>query len=88
MSPFTQCSSMLFTSRGWGSSHTLNTFSLLTNPNPEFVDCKLFRACRMSPWAVKMMASRPSLVVATPSFSTTSISRIMICYVPLSLGVA
>ena len=31
----------------------------MTTENPEWVDCKLFRALRMSPSAVKMRASKP-----------------------------
>lgn len=41
---------------------TLNTFAADTWLNPWAVDCKLLRACLMSPCAVKTMASRPSSV--------------------------
>ena len=45
----TQCPNMSLMRRGCGSSHTLNTLDDLTNPNPSWVDWRLFSACLMSP---------------------------------------
>ncbi len=45
-----------------GHQLTLKTFSRVTIPKPAHVDCKLLRACLMSPSAVKSTASRPSSV--------------------------
>ena len=72
MSDFIQWSSMSFISKGWGSSHTLKTFSDFTKPKPSWVDCRLLRACLMSPWAVKTTASRPSLLYSMFSALQTS----------------
>lgn len=44
---------------------TLKTFSWFTKRNPVNVACKLFNACRMSPSAVKMVASSPSGIYGT-----------------------
>ena len=60
MSAFSHDEMMLRTVTGCGRSHTLNTASGLTKPNPECVDCRLLMACRMSPSAVKTIAARPS----------------------------
>lgn len=45
----THSNNISFTSRGCGSSQTLNTFVLSMCLKPFHVDCKLFNACRMSP---------------------------------------
>ena len=52
------CKTFLITSM-FGTSQTLKTYSLLIAPNPVNVACKLLIACRMSPSAVKIIASKP-----------------------------
>ena len=47
---------------GCGWSHTLNTFCADTCPKPLTVLCMALRALRISPSAVKMMASSPARV--------------------------
>lgn len=63
--PWVHNSSISFTRSGCGSSHTLKTFTPFTWPNPLWVDCKLFNACLMSPWAVNTIDSKPSSVYET-----------------------
>ena len=140
MLPWMQLAIISAISLGWGWSHTRNTFSELTKPNPLKVawgegrggrvgsvgsarcaeasghspelihrhngrvihalvfcldaklgapppkktfahsplTCRLFSDCLMSPSAVKMMASSPSSLYATVSFSHTTSSRFRI----------
>ena len=48
-----------------GSRHALKTAAASTRPKPKCVACRLFSAWRMSPSAVKMIASKPSLTYGT-----------------------
>ena len=70
-----QCATQSAMICGCGWSHTLNTFSWLTYPNPLCVAWMLFSACRMSPSAVNTTASTPSGTYGTASASTTFMTR-------------
>ena len=70
-----QCATQSEMICGCGWSHTLNTFSWLTYPNPLCVAWILFRAWRISPSAVKTTASTPSGTYGTFSDSMTFIKR-------------
>jgi len=65
MSPFKQARIVACMMMGCGWSHTLNTLSPETKPKPEYVDCRLLMACRISPSDVNMSAVRPSSLYST-----------------------
>mmetsp|Transcript_44799 Transcript_44799/g.107536 ORF Transcript_44799/g.107536 Transcript_44799/m.107536 type:complete len:238 (-) Transcript_44799:69-782(-) len=74
-----QCCSASLTNRGWGWSHTLKTFSCEMRPKPACVACALLSACRMSPSAVKMSASRPLSLCGASSAPSTCSNRLSTC---------
>mmetsp|Transcript_23429 Transcript_23429/g.53272 ORF Transcript_23429/g.53272 Transcript_23429/m.53272 type:complete len:213 (+) Transcript_23429:262-900(+) len=73
------CNNFLIMS-GCGWSQTLNTFSLLMKPKPACVACALLSACRISPSAVNMRASRPPSLLETFSACRTSCKRFRTCW--------